>query len=123
MAITTGRKQEGAQSATYFFEAAGSLGDTVIEGVNTDWDGLSSGKLKDVLNRVYAEVDGDPALKVFSAAWAAAGGSVSISQFDASEAAYFQWSLSVAGYPVLNYTVGDAAGIALRIAVSYSASE
>ena len=113
-AIAQGRKQEGAQSASYYFTADATL--TI-----TDWEALEvKGKLKDVLTAVYAATDDNTALEVFVAAWAAAGGSVFTS---GAATVPFALGLDGDGYPTITVTVGDSAPAAVRVSVSYSASE
>ena len=127
MVIAQGRKQEGAQSASYYVLSAGALGGTVVDGVNTDWDALPSGKLKDVLNRTYVATDDNTDVEVFAAAWAAAGGSFSADGVGTPAGDHF-WDLTEEGFPTVNYSFSvapspGASALALRISVSYSASE
>lgn len=105
----------GAQSASFYFTSDATLNSLA-------WAALLPGKLKSVLTQTYAAADGDTAIKVFMAAWAAAGGMVVV------EAVYnntptAQWSIDEAGYPVLTCTIDESPCMTVRVAVSYSASE
>lgn len=115
-AIAQGRKQEGAQSASFYFTANKTL--TI-----TDWEALEvKGKLKDVLTAVYEATDDNTALEVFVAAWAAAGGAV-FTIGGGAGAGSCLFGVDGDGYPTLTANIGDADVFSVRIAVSYSASE
>lgn len=115
--------QSGAQSATWFLaNSVSTLGAAIVDGVNTDWSALPSGKLKDLLNHNYVATETKTGFQLFLEAFAAAGGSVNVA---GTVACTYYWSISGEGdgFPVLHFTSDLTDAYIVRIQASYSASE
>ena len=119
--------QFGAQSATFVVPtvegAFGYVGAEVIDGVNTDWAALPSGKLKSLLNKSYADF-----ATFFSAAAAAGFFSVALTKLvpdlTSAHTDIVSWSLGGEGFPKATVvTLDPAAEYQIRIVASYSAAE
>ena len=120
--------QDGAQSATFFIKY-----DTNPVGLSrVNWLQLPPGKLRDTMTATYEAADGMSVLEVFLRAFAAAGGSVSASSgrtgIDEVVTFSFVWAVfpNDMGGVVLNVTGqpdDPIDGAAVRVSVSYSASE
>lgn len=124
--------QFGAQSATFVVpavdEAFGFVGAEVVDGVNTDWASLPSGKLKSLLNKTYLSGEFSDFPSFFAAAADAGLFSVALTKVGSPATSAsgdtVSWSLGAEGFPKAT-VVTDAPvnEYQLRIVASYSASE